>query len=145
MTDGVAYRSDVTPSLDEFIDLYRSSGLAERRPAEDRARMAAMLAAADLLVTAWDGDELVGVARSLSDRVYVTYLSDIAVARSHQHRGIGRQLVRETVAACDPACQLVLLAAPAATGYYPRLGFEAHPSAWVLRGFPTESGEDTSS
>jgi GNAT superfamily N-acetyltransferase len=142
VVDGVTFRNDVRPTVEQFIDVYRSSGLAERRPAEDRERMAAMLTGADLLVTAWDGDEMVGLARSLTDRVYVTYLSDLAVARSHQHLGIGRRLVRETVAACAPDCQLVLLAAPAAADYYPRVGFEAHPSAWILRGFPTGGDEE---
>ncbi len=76
--------------LEEVIDVYRDSGLAERRPAEDRRRMAVMLANAGLVVSAWEGGAMVGVARSLTDRTYVTYLSDLAVRASHQRTGIGR-------------------------------------------------------
>ena len=131
MATPVTYVVGKPLDLDAAIELYRSSGLGERRPIDDRARMAAMLDNANLVVTAWDGDALVGIARSLTDRVYVTYLSDLAVRRSHQRMGIGKQLIEETIAACDSNCRLVLLSAPAATDYYPHIGFEPHPSAWM--------------
>lgn len=127
----ITYRlgNDLDP--DAVIELYRASGLGERRPVADRARMAAMLAHANLVVSAWDGERLVGLARSLSDFSYCTYLSDLAVCASHQRRGIGRELIRRTRQAGGSA-QIILLAAPAAVEYYPRLGFRHHPQAWVL-------------
>lgn len=120
--------------LDEVIDVYRDSGLGDRRPAGDRRRMALMLACADLVVTAWEDGRMVGIARSLTDWTYVTYLSDLAVRVGHQRTGVGRALIERTRQECEPGAYLVLLAAPAAVDYYPRLGFERHPSAWVLRG-----------
>lgn len=127
----ITYRlgNDLDP--DAVIELYRASGLGERRPVADRARMAAMLAHANLVVSAWDGERLVGLARSLSDFSYCTYLSDLAVCASHQRRGIGRELIHRTRQAGGSA-QIILLAAPAAVEYYPRLGFRHHPQAWVL-------------
>lgn len=118
--------------LDAVLRLYRASTLGERRPVDDRERMAAMLANANLVVTAWEGDDLVGIARSLTDSVYATYLSDLAVDRRVQRQGIGRELMRRTQAEA-PRAALILLAAPAATAYYPLVGFTQHPSAWVLR------------
>jgi hypothetical protein len=41
-------------------------------------------------------------------------------------------LIEMTRAALGPHCRLILLAAPAATRYYPRLGFERHPECWTL-------------
>ncbi|MGD8376289.1 MAG: GNAT family N-acetyltransferase, partial [Acidobacteriota bacterium] len=73
-----------------------------------------------------------------TDFGYVAYLADLAVAASHQRRGIGRRLIEETRAALGPRCMLVLLAAPAAADYYRRVGFTHHPRAWVLPG-PGES------
>ncbi|HWB72197.1 MAG TPA: hypothetical protein VG452_08255 [Egibacteraceae bacterium] len=64
--------------------MYRQPGLGQRRPVDGRERMARMLAGANLVVSAWDGDGLVGLARSLSDFSYVTYLADLAVRRSHR-------------------------------------------------------------
>ena len=83
----ITYRTGNDLDLDAVIELYRASTLGERRPVDDRARMAAMLRQANLVITAWDGDLLVGIARSLSDHSFVTYLSDLAVRESHQHRG----------------------------------------------------------
>jgi predicted N-acetyltransferase YhbS len=128
----IDYRAGNDLDLDQVIELYVASTLGERRPVGDRARMAGMLREANLVITAWDGSVLVGIARSMSDLHYATYLSDLAVRLSHQRRGIGVELVRRTRAAA-PRAAIILLAAPAAVEYYPRVGFAAHPSAWVLR------------
>jgi predicted N-acetyltransferase YhbS len=113
------------------IELYRESTLGERRPVDDRERMAAMLRNANLIVTAWDGDRMVGISRALSDYSFVTYLSDLAVRSSHQRQGIGKELIRRTQALAKGA-KLLLLAAPAAESYYPHIGFTHHPQAWML-------------
>jgi GNAT superfamily N-acetyltransferase len=120
--------------LDAVIELYVDSTLGERRPVADRERMGLMLRNANLVITAWDGTELVGIARSLTDWVYVTYLSDLAVKKDYQRQGIGRELIQRTRAACDPKTTLLLLAAPAAVEYYPHIGFEHHSQAWMIQG-----------
>lgn len=128
----ITYRPGNALDVDAVIELYRASTLGERRPVEDRDRMARMLREANLVVTAWDGEQLVGVARSLSDFAYVTYLSDLAVHVAWQRQGIGRELIRRTRELAGAKATLVLLAAPAATEYYPRLGFVRHEQAWML-------------
>jgi GNAT superfamily N-acetyltransferase len=115
----------------QFVDLLRRSTLAERRPVEDDACMAAMLKHADILATAWDGERLVGVARSLTDFAYCCYLSDLAVDADYQRRGIGRALIALTEKRLAPGTKIVLLSAPGAAGYYPKIGFTTHPSAWT--------------
>ena len=117
--------------LDDVIDLYRASTLGERRPVDDHERMEAMLKNANRVVTAWDGDLLVGIARSLTDFCYATYLADLAVRSSHQRSGIGKELMRRTQAAAVQA-NVILLAAPKAVEYYPHVGFTQHGSAWIL-------------
>ena len=94
--------------------------------------MRLMLHNANLVVTAWEGELLVGIARSLSDFSYATYLADLAVRVSHQKQGIGRELMRHTQAHGGQA-MIVLLAAPKAVDYYPRVGFTHHPQAWWLK------------
>ena len=128
----IEYRTGNDLDLDEVIELYVASTLGERRPVDDRERMGGMLREANLVVTAWDGERLVGVSRSVSDFHYATYLSDLAVRRSHQKQGIGVELIRRTRLAA-PQATVILLAAPAAVDYYPRVGFTLHESAWVLR------------
>lgn len=129
----ITYENGKPFDLDQLIDLYRASMLGERRPVDDRPRMQLMLEHANLVVSAWDGPLLVGVSRALTDFGYVAYLSDLAVRTSHQRRGIGKELIRRTRARLDPRATLLLLSAPAAVEYYPHIGFEHHPQAWVLR------------
>ena len=117
--------------LEEVLGVYRSSGLGERRPVADTERMAAMIRGANLILTCRVEGELVGIARSISDFAYVTYLSDIAVSRTHQRLGIGKALIEATREQA-PQAKIVLLSAPAATDYYPHIGFTQHHSAWVL-------------
>ncbi|MEJ8643863.1 GNAT family N-acetyltransferase [Streptomyces sp. NBC_01310] len=114
----------------EVAALYRASTLAERRPVDDAERFARMLAGANLVIAARLDGRLIGIARSITDGAYVTYLSDIAVDAEFQRRGVGRDLIRATREAA-PRAKLVLLSAPAAVDYYPHIGFTRHESAWT--------------
>jgi predicted N-acetyltransferase YhbS len=119
-------------SADEFIDVLKRSTLAERRPVDDRKCIEAMLRHADLLCTAWDGEKLVGVARSVTDFEFCCYLSDLAVDEEYQKQGIGKELIRLTASKLGTRAKIILLAAPKAEAYYPKIGFEAHRSAWII-------------
>ncbi|MEZ6003335.1 MAG: GNAT family N-acetyltransferase [Planctomycetota bacterium] len=130
--DPVHIQLEPTLGADEFLSVLHRSSLAERRPVHDRPRIEAMLQNADILITArTPAGELIGVARSISDFVYCTYLSDLAVDATVQRSGIGRRLIEATHAAAQPGCKLILLAAPAAREYYPRIGFDRHDSCWI--------------
>ena len=128
----ITFKTGQVPDLDAIIELYRASTLGERRPIDGRERMAAMLKNANLVITAWDGNLIVGISRALSDFCYITYLSDLAVRVSHQRKGIGKELIRRTQSSGGPKTTLLLLAAPAAENYYPHVGFTHHPQAWLL-------------
>ncbi len=129
----IRYRTGNDLDLDQVIDLYKASTLGARRPIDDRMRFAAMLKNANLVITAWDGDLLVGISRSMTDFAYITYLSDLAVRVSHQKQGIGKELIRQTQLHSGPKTTVLLLAAPAAEKYYPHIGFTHHPQAWLLK------------
>lgn len=128
----IQYRYGNDLDLDQVIDLYKESTLGERRPIDDREIMSEMIRHANLVVTAWDRDLLVGISRTLTDFGYVGYLSDLAVRESHQREGIGIRLIEKTREKMGPRSMLVLLAAPKAVDYYPKIGFTKHNSAWVL-------------
>jgi predicted N-acetyltransferase YhbS len=128
----IEYKTTDTLDIEIAAELYRASTLAERRPVEDRQRFQKMLESANLTITAWDGDLLVGISRCITDWVWLTYLADLAVRLSHQRQGIGKELMRRTQAAA-PQARLLLLAAPAAREYYPHVGFTHMPHAWWLQ------------
>jgi GNAT superfamily N-acetyltransferase len=129
----ITYRHDASLTVDAAIDLYKRSTLGERRPVHRPDIFAGMLEHSNLIITAWHGKQLVGIARTLTDFTYVAYLADLAVDAAHQRQGIGRQLIRETRAKLGRECMIVLLAAPKANEYYPKIGFEHNPRAWVLK------------
>jgi predicted N-acetyltransferase YhbS len=130
--DKIIYRYGNALDIDQVIELYCASTLGERRPVDNQVTMGRMIEHANLVVTAWDGEQLVGIARTLTDFDYVGYLADLAVRASHQRRGIGIELIRQTRARMGTSSMLVLLAAPRAVGYYPKIGFSRHGSAWTL-------------
>lgn len=127
----VTYQTEPSLTAREFIDLLVRSTLAERRPVEDRERIEAMLRNADLIMTARIEARLVGVARAITDFAYCCYLSDLAVDEPYQRRGIGKELMRRVAEAAGPQTKLILLAAPKAVDYYPKIGMVRHESCWV--------------
>lgn len=129
----IEYRDNAPIAVETAIDLYRRSTLGERRPVDRPDIFEGMLKHANLTITAWHGERLVGIARSLTDFSYVAYLADLAVDLEYQRQGIGQRLIEETRSRLGQECMIVLLAAPAANDYYPKLGFEHNPRAWILR------------
>ncbi|WP_295053740.1 GNAT family N-acetyltransferase [Sulfuricurvum sp.] len=124
----------ITPNLltEDFIDILNRSTLGERRPVDDRECIESMIKNADIIVTAIADEQIVGVARAVTDFSYCCYLSDLAVDESFQHHGIGKMLIRKIREQLGSKCKLILLSAPPAVEYYPKIGFTQHPSAWVL-------------
>jgi ribosomal protein S18 acetylase RimI-like enzyme len=129
----ITYRYGNALDLDQVIELYHASTLGVRRPVDNRETMADMLLHANLVVTAWESELLIGIARTLTDFSYVGYLADLAVRVSYQRQGIGLELIRKTRERMGAQSTLVLLAAPKAIDYYPKIGFTRHESAWILR------------
>ena len=128
----IDYKINAPVSADQFIDLLQRSTLGERRPIDDRACMEGMVANSNLMVSAWDGENLIGIARSVTDFHYACYLSDLAVDGRYQRQGVGKKLQVLTQAQLGPRCKLILLAAPAANSYYEHIGYTNNPRCWVL-------------
>ena len=130
----VVYALEPGLSRTEFVDVLVRSSLAERRPVADLKRIGTMPARADIIVTARAGGVLVGVARSVTDFSYCCYLSDLAVDRHWQGRGIGTGLMMQTkvaaVAEFGDGVRCILLSAPAAIEFYEKVGLERHPNCF---------------
>jgi GNAT superfamily N-acetyltransferase len=129
----ILYRNDAPLQVEQVIELYKRSTLGARRPVDRPDIFAGMINNSNLIVTAWDAERLVGIARGLTDFVYVTYLADLVVDEDYQCQGIGKKLIDEAQQCTEPDCMMVLLAAPQANDYYPKLGFTHNPRAWMLK------------
>lgn len=130
----IAYTNKKKISADQLAELFVSSGI--HRPVNDLPRLQKMLVNADILWTAWDNDKLVGIARALTDFSYACYLSDLAVAKPYQKQGIGHTLLEKLHGQIGPDVSLVLLAAPAALKYYPKVSFKKIDNAFLRRRRP---------
>ena len=128
----IEYKINAPVSTDQFIELLRESTLGERRPIEDRECMEGMVKNSNLMVTAWHGEELIGIARSVTDFHYACYLSDLAVHRKYQKTGVGKKLQNITQEKLGSKCKLILVAAPSANSYYEHIGFSNNQRCWVL-------------
>jgi predicted N-acetyltransferase YhbS len=115
----------------EFIDVLNRSTLGERRPVDDFIRVKKMCKNANQIVTARLDEKLIGIARSITDFVYCTYLSDLAVDKDYQKKGIGKKLIEETKKQ-TPQAKLILLSAPAAIDYYPKIGMKKLNQCFIL-------------
>ena len=133
MESEIQYALETGLDPDEFIDVLNDSTLGERRPVDNRERITRMCRNANLIITARHNGKMVGIARSLTDFAFCTYLSDLAVRESYQKKGIGKELVRR-VREAVPEAVLILLAAPKAVNYYPKIGMIRHEAAYILVG-----------
>ena len=125
MAAKIAYRINHPVSAQAFVALLARTTLGARRPLENRVCVENMLKHANLTVTAWQGERLVGIARCLTDFHYCCYVSDLAVDEACQHQGIGRALLDAVEAQLTPPAKIILLAAPQAVDYYQKIGFVA--------------------
>ena len=135
IADNIEYALEPELSAEAFIGVLEASGLAERRPLAERARVETMLRRADIIVTARADGRLVGVSRAIADFAFCCYLSDLAVDRAFQRRGIGKTLIERTWDAAGRQTTLILLSAPAAAAYYPHIGMTRHDACFT---FPRE-------
>jgi ribosomal protein S18 acetylase RimI-like enzyme len=127
----IQYQIENDLSVDEFKEVLINSTLGERRPVNDMATLSKMLEHGNLIITARVNEKLVGIARSLTDFLYCTYLSDLAVDENYQRMGIGKELIRRTKLA-SPNAKLILLAAPKAVTYYPKIGMTQFEQCYIL-------------
>ena len=127
----IIYASEKNLDVAEFIEVLKNSKLGERRPVGDEQRISSMCNNANLIITARLNGKLVGVARSITDFVYCTYLSDLAVDIEFQKQGIGKRLIEETKKT-TPQAKIILLSAPDAVDFYPRIGMTKHNHCYFL-------------
>ena len=128
----IIYRNDHEIDLDQLTTLFNSVGW-ERRTT-DRDRLAQLVRGSLYVVSAWDGERLVGFARAISDGATNAYISTVAVLPEYQQRGIGRELIQRLIADRD-GIQFVLHANERAYPFYLHLdlGFEPFDNVLARR------------
>ena len=126
----IIYKTGITPTPEQVIELYNNSGLP--RPTDNRDRIRKMFENSDLIVTAWNHDLLVGVSRSITDWVWCCYLADLAVRQDYKKAGIGKKLIELTKEKVGEQSMILLLSVPTAMEYYPKVGFAKQESSFII-------------
>jgi ribosomal protein S18 acetylase RimI-like enzyme/predicted RNase H-like HicB family nuclease len=111
--------------LDDLIRLLMATGFASR--ARDRERLRRMLEGSTETFTVWDGERLVGFARTLTDGAFNAYVSTVAIHPRWQGRGLGHRLIRTIVEGRDEV-HFVLHARVGTESFYRSLGFQPVPA-----------------
>ena len=127
----IIYKINQHVSIDDVIDVYNSSGI--NRPTKDKMRIEKMFTNSNLIISAWHEFTLVGISRALTDYNFCCYLSDLAVRKDFQHKGIGKRMVEITKEQIGDECMLLLLAAPEAIDYYPKIGMEKVENGFIIK------------
>ena len=129
----IEYKLNLNITTEEFIEVLKNSTLGERRPIDDLKTIKGMIENSNLIVTASIDNKIIGIARAVTDFNYCCYLSDLAVDKQYQKNGIGKQLISKVQEQLNGKCKIILLSAPDAKEYYPKIGFTQHNSAWTLQ------------
>lgn len=126
----ITYSDTKIPTANQVIDLYDNAGLP--RPTDDKERIQKMIEHSNLMISAWQGDVLVGLARSITDWVWACYLSDLAVREEFKKMGIGKALIERTQTKVGAQSMVLLLSVPSAMTYYPKVGFQKQESSFII-------------
>ncbi|MCH7784905.1 MAG: GNAT family N-acetyltransferase [Bacteroidetes bacterium] len=127
----IVYKIENNLSVEDFKAVLIESTLADRRPVNEPGRLLNMVKQGNLIITAREQGKLIGVSRSLTDFSFCTYLSDLAVIKEFQKKGIGKELIRQTKLAA-PLAKRILLSAPDAISYYTKIGMTQHKYCYYL-------------
>jgi N-acetylglutamate synthase-like GNAT family acetyltransferase len=126
----ITYRWNLSPRAEDIIELYDLAALP--RPTKDIERIKKMFDNSALIITAWHEERLVGISRCLTDWVWTCYLADLAVHPAYQGSGIGKRLIELTKERAGEQCMILLLSVPAATEYYPKVGFTKFDNSFII-------------
>lgn len=134
MTDNLRYNDGRDLRMEQVSALYTANDWSSAQKPE---LLHKALLASYSLITAWDGDKLVGLGNAISDDHLVVYYLHLLVLPAYQGQGIGRELMRLLMARYAGFHQHMLVADGRALDFYKKCGFERAGSTepmWIYAG-----------
>jgi len=129
----ISYKTNFIPQIEDIINLFNYSGYFPIADKNDIERITKMFQNADLIITAWHEDKLVGIARSLCDFSYCCYLSDLCVRDEYKKNGIGKELIKMTKELAGKECKLLLHSSSTALDFYTKIGMQQIDTAFIIQ------------
>ena len=116
----VTYRDTQDLGVDELRALFESVGWLSAKYPE---RLKYAMTNSHSVVSAWEGDTLIGLINCLSDGVMTAYFHYLLVRPEDQRQGIGRGLLELMLARYESCLRKVLIADNEQVGFYHKCGF----------------------
>ena len=120
----IVYAREGELPVSDYVAVLGETTMRGKRPLANTERIGRMIAGANLIVTAREDGTILGLARCITDFVWIAYCAELAVRESAQKRGIGAGLVAKAREVLGPGVGLVLISEPDAIGFYGRIGME---------------------
>lgn len=120
MNGPIGYRESKDVPIQAVLNLYRANHWSS---AEKPEQLHQALLNSHSLVTAWDGERLVGLANAISDGFLVVYYPHVIVHPHYQRSGIGRELMARLMRRYEGFHQQAVLADKDAEAFYDSSGF----------------------
>lgn len=97
-------------------------------------KLARALKNSGTVITAWNGESLVGLVNVLDDGALTAYVPYLCVHAAYQKKGIGRELLRRVKQKYKGYLYLILIAENAPLiGYYEKNGFGRADGTFVMK------------
>ena len=127
-------KEDKMLNRDHVINLYKANRWSA---GEKPGALMAALANSATVITAWDGDQLVGLGNALSDGHLVVYYPHLLVHPAYQGRGVGQMIMQKFQEKYGTFHQQILVANNQAVKFYRKCGFKRAyktSSMWIFKG-----------
>lgn len=124
--------------LAQVVALYEANHWSSAKKGE---LLLKALAYSHSVISAWDGQKLVGLGNALSDGYLVVYYPHLLVLPDYQRRGIGQEIMRRFKEKYASFHQHVLIADGGAIGFYQKCGFQRAGRTepmWIYSGLDHE-------
>lgn len=120
----IRFETGKTFDRGQLLALYEDAGWTAYT--EEPERLERAIANSTRVVSAWDGAQLIGLVRVLSDGEHVVYAQDLLVLREYRRQGLGTALLRRALQPFEHVRQTVLVAdnSPEMRAFYRAQGFE---------------------
>lgn len=103
----IKIKENIIPNIGQLMNLYQDVGWTGYTNKPDVLEKA--INNCLKVWTAWDGNQLVGLARVVGDGYTIIYIQDILVLESYQRQGIGSQLLKTILDEYESIHQIVLI------------------------------------
>jgi ribosomal protein S18 acetylase RimI-like enzyme len=126
----VEYHNGKRVDFKRLIELFNEVGWEDKT--KDVNRLERMVQNSQIVLTAWDGDYMIGFARCTTDCVLNGQINNVVVDSRYRNKGVGKALVTNIIES-NKCVTYVLRGDPENEDFYNRLGFEVAERTFVYK------------